>query len=109
VAVEAARPARRRGWITTSTSAAELKRHRERTSARTLTFRGELPKMMSATGAAEAERLRDEGKTVIRRGEILTAPSQSNARPTQPLSNVRPGSGEIDSRESHAVPWIATV
>jgi hypothetical protein len=56
--------ARRRGWITTSTSAAELS-VTANAPARTLTFRWRTSEDDERDAeAAEAERLRDEGRTV---------------------------------------------
>jgi hypothetical protein len=57
--------ARRRGWITTSTSAAELS-VTANAPARTLTFRWRTSEDDERDAeAAEAERLRDEGKHVV--------------------------------------------
>jgi hypothetical protein len=57
--------ARRRGWITTSTSAAELS-VTANAPARTLTFRWRTSEDDERDAAtAEAERLRDEGKQVV--------------------------------------------
>ena len=57
--------ARRRGWITTSTSAAELS-VTATAPARTLTFRWRTPEDDERDAVtAEAERLRDEGKAVV--------------------------------------------
>jgi hypothetical protein len=57
--------ARRRGWITTSTSAAELSVSAN-APARTLTFRWRTSEDDERDAkAAEAERLRDEGKHVV--------------------------------------------
>jgi hypothetical protein len=57
--------ARRRGWITTSTSAAELS-VTANAPARTLSFRWRTSEDNKRDPeAAEAERLRDEGKTGI--------------------------------------------
>jgi hypothetical protein len=62
--------ARKRGWITTSTSAAELS-VTDNVSPRTLTFRWRTSKDDERDAeAAELERLRDEGKTVISIGWI---------------------------------------
>jgi hypothetical protein len=57
--------ARKRGWITTSTSAAELS-VTANAPARTFTFRWRTPEDDLRDGErAEAERLRDEGKPVV--------------------------------------------
>jgi hypothetical protein len=57
--------ARRRGWVTTSTSAAELS-VTANAPARTLTFRWRSPEDDRRDAErAEAERLRDEGKPVV--------------------------------------------
>jgi hypothetical protein len=57
--------ARRRGWITTSTSAAELS-VTANAPARTITFRWRTSEDDERDAeAAERERLRDEGKTVV--------------------------------------------
>jgi hypothetical protein len=57
--------ARRRGWITTSTSAAELS-VTANAPARTFTFRWRTSEDDARDAErAEAERLRDEGKQVI--------------------------------------------
>jgi hypothetical protein len=57
--------ARKRGWITTSTSVAELS-VTANAPARTLTFRWRTSEDDERDAeAAELERLRDEGKTVV--------------------------------------------
>jgi hypothetical protein len=57
--------ARKRGWITTSTSAVELS-VTANAPARTLTFRWRTPEDDERNAeAAEAERLRDEGRHVV--------------------------------------------
>jgi hypothetical protein len=79
--------AKRRGWITTSTSAAELS-VTANAPARTLTFRwrtSEDDKRDAA--AAEAERLRDEGKQVVSvgwgdGGSDQTIEHEPNPRPS---------------------------
>jgi hypothetical protein len=62
--------ARRRGWITTSTSAAELS-VTANAPARTLTFRWRTSEDDErAAEAAEAERLRDEAKAAVSIGWV---------------------------------------
>ena len=66
--------ARRRGWITTSTSAAELS-VTANAPTRTLTFRWRTSEDDERDAeAAEAERLRDEGKLI----EHEASPEPSN-------------------------------
>lgn len=79
--------ARRRGWITTSTSAAELS-VTANAPARTLTFRWRTSEDDERdTEAAEAERLREEGKPVVSigwgdGGSDKTIEHEPNPRPS---------------------------
>jgi hypothetical protein len=78
--------ARKRGWITTSTSAAELS-VTANAPVRTLTFRWRTSADEERDAErAEAERLREEGKRVIASGGATQrAAGPSNTRPTQSL------------------------
>ena len=76
--------ARKRGWITTSTSAAELS-VTANALARTLTFRWRTSEDDERDAeAAEAERLRDEGKHVVSLG-WGDGGKPSNTRPAESL------------------------